>query len=189
MCAGSFAVWLTVAGLAFLSLKHAAHGTPSAVIGRGSSTVFEIPADAFPRFALTAAAMRLEEPFAILHTPAHFVDLVIAYVVAQKPFWSPNTVAPAVWQCITYPLFAVPAWFFVGQGIDGLRNGGSTKRSLAMIGAVLVLFFGVVAAVLQFGLAQDPGLVPGRVEGFTLWTLLFAIPIFAWLKRRFAQPV
>jgi len=39
--------------------------------------------DGSPRFALTATAMRLEEPFAILHAPAHFVDLIIAYLVAQ----------------------------------------------------------------------------------------------------------
>lgn len=102
--------------------------TPSAVIGRGSSTVFEIPANAFPRFALMAAAMKLEGPFAILHAPANFVNLVIAYVISQKPFWFPDSLGPAMWQCITYPLFAAPAWFFVGQGIERLRRGNSGSQ-------------------------------------------------------------
>jgi hypothetical protein len=189
MSVGSFALWFALAGFTFLSLKHAARGTPSAVIGRGSSTVFEIPENAFPRFALMASAMRLEKPFTILHAPAHFVDLAFAYVISQKPFWFPDSLGPAIWQCITYPLFGAPAWFFVGRGIDRLRRGIRTPRSEVIVGAVLFLFFAVIAAVLRFALADDPGLVPGRVEGFTLWTLLFAIPVFAWSKRMFARPV
>ena len=189
MCSGSFALWLTLTGLTFLSLRHAAHGAPSAVSGNDSPYVFEIAADGFPRFALTVTAMRLEQPFAILHAPAHFVDLVIAYVVAQKPFWSPSAMGPAVWQCVTHPLFATPAWFFVGRGIDRLRKGVRTPRTIAIVGTVLVLLFAVFAAVLRFGLAHDPGLVPGRLEGFTLWTVLFAIPIFASLNWRSSQPI
>jgi len=189
MCAGSFALWFILACFTFLSLKHAAHGTPTAVIGRGSSIVLEIPANAFLRVAFMAAALKLEEPFAILHAPAHFVDLTIAYVVSQKPFWFPNGVGPAIWRCITYPLFAAPAWLVVGRGIDRLWRGGRTPRSQTILGVVLVLLFGVIAAVLRFALAQDPGLEPGRVEGFTLWTLLFAIPVLAWLKGMFARPV
>jgi len=189
MCAGSFALWLTLTGLNYHSLKHAAHGTSNAVIGRGPSTVFEIPSDGFPRVAVIAAAMRLEKPFAILHAPSHFVDLGIAYLVVQKPFWFPSGIGPAVWQCITYPLFAIPAWFFVGRGINVLRTGVRTPISLVITGAVLALLFGVCAAVLRFGLADDPGLVPGRMEGFTLWTPLFAIPVFAPLKRKSAQAI
>ena len=185
-CAGSFALWLTFTVRNFVSLKHLASGAQIATIG-GSSTIIEIPANAFPKFALISAAIKSEVPITILNAPSHFVELIIAYVIARTPFWFPDALGPAVWHCIVYPLFAIPAWFFVGRGIDTLLGRRRASRIDIIMSLVLVVLFGGFASVLVFALADDPGLVRGYMAGFTLWTILFAIPAIAGFRQRFAK--
>jgi len=179
----SIALLLGTAALHYYALKHAAHGSDSASIGTTPSH-FVIRSDSFLRFAFTSASMGAIKPITILNAPAHFVDLLISYIVSRKPFWFPSSVGPAIWTGLTLPIFAVPAWRYVGLGIDALlgRRRISTVNGVSSLG--LVMLFGTLAAVLRFGLAQDPGLVPGLPEGFTLWTLLFATPFAAWLRQK-----
>lgn len=126
------------------------------------------------------------KPITILNAPAHFVDLMISYVVSRKPFWFPYSIGPETWTCLTLPVFALPAWWYVGSGIDALLGRKHVRTADVVLSAILVVLFGAFAAVLRFGLAQDPGLVPGYTEGFTLWTFLFAIPFAAWLRQKVA---
>ncbi len=178
-----------VLGLTFLhlyTLKHAAHGSDTASLGT-TEYRFVIPADSFLRFAFMSATLRAQKPVTILNVPAHFAPRLISYLIARDPSWSPSFLGPAAWCCICYPFLALPAWFYVGFGIDAFVGRTHVRTGNMVLSVILVLTFGTIAAVLQFGLGQGPGLIPGYREGFALWTLLSAIPLAAWLRQRFAK--
>ena len=113
--------------------------------------------------------------------------MLISYAIAGKPFWWPQSLGPAVWDCLSFPLFAIPAWWYVGSEVDRLLRRERVRSTSAVTSTILVVIFGTVAAVLIFGLRGDPGLVPGYMEGFTLWTFLIAVPLIARLRQKFAR--
>jgi hypothetical protein len=172
--------------LDFLSFKHASHGTNSFSLGSEPSGLV-IRSDNFLVTAFQVAAWFAEKPITVLNAPAHFVDLLISYAVSRKPFWWPDSLGPGAWRCLTFPLFALPAWFYVGFGVDALLGFKPVRTSNAVLSIFLTLMFGTIAAVLRFGLSDDPGLRPGLMGGFTLWTFLFAIPLAAWLRQKSAR--
>ncbi len=182
----SFLLLLGLTLVRYYHLKRVAGSSGGANFGTNEMHFF-VPSNTFLRFALLGASLQLEKPIKVLNAPAHFANVVIAQAISRGPFWSPPSIGPARWNCITLPIFALPAWWYVGLGADGLLGRKRVPASSAAISIVLALVFGAMAAVLQFGLADDPGLVPGLKEGFTFWTLLFAIPFAAWLRQKFAS--
>jgi len=182
----SFALLLAITSAYFYSYKHAARESGSLYLGT-TTTGFVIQPRNYLRFAFMSAGLRTQIPITILNAPAHFVNLPISYLMSRGPFWSPYFLGPAGWRCLTYPFFALPAWCFVGFGIDALLGRKRVRNTNLVLSVFLAILFGIFAAALRFGLADDPGLVAGLTEGFTLWTLLFAIPFAAWLRQRFAR--
>jgi hypothetical protein len=182
----SLALLLAITGAYFYGYKHAARGSGSLYLGT-TTTGFVIQSRSFLRFAFMSAGLRTLTPITVLNAPGHFVNLPISYLVTRGPFWSPYLLGPAAWHCLIYPFFALPAWCFVGFGIDALLGRKRIRTTYSALSVFLAILFGTFAGVLWFGLAKDPGLVPGLAEGFTLWTLLFAIPFAAWLKQKFAS--
>lgn len=180
----SFSLLFGMTLLRYFSLKHAMHGAQSIEIGTADLS-FVVPSNGLMHFAFMSATLATEKLMLALNAPAHFVELLISYLVARRPFWWPGFLGPAGWHCLTYPLFAIPAWWYVGSGADGMLRSRQVSTRSAAVSALLALLFGGLAAVLRFGIGQDPGLIPGLFEGFTLWTLLFAIPFVAWLRQRF----
>jgi hypothetical protein len=171
----------------FYALKHAAHGSGVASMGAAPYN-FVVPSDAFWPTAFLGATLWAQDRILILNAPAHFVDVLISHLVSGKPFWFPNSVGPAAWACLTLPIFNLPAWWYVGFGIDALLGRRRVGKKNMVLCLILVLFFGITAGVLRFGLGDDPGLQPGFIEGFTLWTFLFAIPLAAWLRQKLTNP-
>ncbi len=195
----SFAVTLPISALTFsivlfvgmilfhyYGLKRSAHGRDNIYIRTDNLSV-TIPSTGFLHFALFTAAFQAEKPIVILNAPGHFLGLLISYPLSRGPFWSPNSLGPMVWHCLSYPILALPAWSFVGFGIDAFLGRKRMRAGIAVLSAVLCALFGTCAAVLQFALSGDPGLVPGYATGFTLWTLLFTIPCAAWAHQRFRK--
>jgi len=164
-------------------LRHAAHGANTAVIGTDANT-FVVQSHDFLRLSFMAASVRSTELITILNFPAHFVDLLISYLVARKPFWWPDLLGPAEWLCLTYPFLALPAWVYVGFGVDALLQRKRVRTWNMVLSAILTLIFGVMATGFYFALRDDPGLLPGSIAGFTLWTFLSSIPFLAWLRGK-----
>ena len=179
----SLAVLVSATSVYFLSLKRAASGSNTVVIGDPDNGLVIEPHH-FSSLAFVTASMALEKSIRIVHAPAHIINLGIVYSVARRPFWFPRFIAPSAWTCLTFPVLALPAWSFVGLGIDGLLGHSVVRTATLVVSVILVLICGSAAAFLEFGLRGDPGLVPGYLEGFSMWTLLFAIPLGAWIRQR-----
>ena len=182
----SFALLLAVTCAYYITLKHAAHGSDTVYLGT-TTTGLVLQSHNFLRFAFMSAGRWAQKPITILNAPAHFVNLPISYLASRGPFWSPDSLGPAGWLCLTYPFFALPAWSYVGFGIDAIIGRKRICTMNLVLSVILVALFGTFSWVVRFGLADDPGLVPGLTAGFTLWTLLFAIPLAAWLRQKFAK--
>lgn len=182
----SLALLLAITGAYFYTYKHAAHGSGSMYIGT-TTTGMVIQSHHFLHFAFMSAGMWALNPITILNAPAQFIALPISYLISRGPFWSPYFLGPAGWRCLSYPFLALPAWCYVGFGIDALLGRKRIRTTNLVLSVILATLFGTFAAVLRFGMAKDPDVVPGLTEGFTLWTFLFATPFAAWLRQKFAR--
>jgi len=187
----SLGLLFELTALNFYSFKVSAHGSDSISIGT-TTTSLVVQSNGFLSLAFTGAAFLVEKPIIILNVPAHFVDALICYAIARQPSWSPSSIGPAAWHCLTYPLFALPAWFYVGFGLDAFL-GRKRVRPLALTpSVVLVLAFGVLAAGLLFGLTpeerREQDMLLAYIGGLALWAVLFAVPFAAWLRQRLAKP-
>ena len=188
----SISVFCSIALLRYHAFKHAAHEGDKIYMFSGDLT-FMIPSSEFTHAAFMGAAFSCEKPTIMVNAPGHFGVLMLAYLVRRKPFWFPNSIGPTIWHCVTYPIFAFPAWVFVGFGIDALlgRRRVTRKGSAASLTLSIVLLG--IAAGLRFGLTleerQEQELLSAYIAGLTLWGLLFLIPFVAWCARHLGHGV
>jgi hypothetical protein len=185
-CIFSIALLLGMTGVYFYNYKHAANRMDKIYIGSADNGLV-LQSRNFLSFSFNSAALWCLQPIRTLNAPGDFVAVLVSHAMARKPFWFPSSIGPAIWDCVTFPLFAVPAWWYVGRSIDRFRARKRIQSSGITIGAILVAIFATIASVLFLELRGDPGLVPGYTAGFTLWTFLVAVPFIARLWQRFAQ--
>jgi hypothetical protein len=56
---------------------------------------------------------------------------------------------------VSLPFFAIPAWFFVGRGIDALPRRRRVQRTEVLISAFCAVIFLIMSAGLRFGPANS----------------------------------
>ena len=184
---GSAGLFLVYALRIFLHLKAAAHGTNTVSFG-GEGLKMTLASKDFLSTAFMFASWPAERFIVMVNAPAKYVDILVSLVIAQTGRWEPGWVSAPTWRCLTYPIYAVPAWFCVGRGVDSLLQRGHVRTFLMVVSAV----FGVISAslfgVIRFGLSaadrQSVDTTEWLMIGFALWTSLFAIPVVAWLRQR-----
>jgi len=181
------AIMLAPALLFFFRLKQMAHGAASVSLSSGD-IVMTIPSDGFLSVAFDRAGWWAEKPATILNAPAKFVEVFVSLLVAHKGYWYPASLLPSTWHALIYPIYALPAWVYVGLGIDA----GIGRRPVRRWNVVLSVFLALTCAALfcgfRFGMPaterEGQELLSWFIEGFALWALLFAIPFVAWTIRR-----
>ena len=181
------ATMLAPALLFFFRLKQMAHGTGSASISY-DDIVMTIPSDHFLAVAFDRAGWWAEKPITILNTPAKFVEIFVSLLVAHKANSYPASLLSSTWHALIYPIYALPAWVYVGLGIDA----GIGRRLVRRWNVGVSLFLALTCAILfcgcRFGMssAERAGqeLLSWFIIGFALWTILFAVPFVGWLLRR-----
>jgi hypothetical protein len=119
-----------------------------------------------PRFwdvvgmALDRASWQAERTLVVLNGPARWVDLVVSRWIGHRGLM------PWSWIAVSYPFFAMPAWGFVGWGLDGLAGRVSVGWKTAAVSVLLVM-----AAGIWLGEAR-------------VWMILFGAPALAWWRFR-----
>jgi len=177
------ALVLVPALLFFFRLRHTAHG---------SGRVFE----SFFSFAFFHAAAAAEKAIAVLNAPAHFVNLIVSLLTSRTTAWTSYSASrwyPAwlgLWpgRSLTYPIYALPAWFYVERGVDALLGRRGVRTANMVFSSVLAVVAIVICFGLRFGLSPEESKddVNLYIEGFALWACLFAIPFAAWFRQRAA---
>jgi hypothetical protein len=168
-------------------LKELARGSAFISLGGGKYQI-TIPADGLLRFVIFETAFEEQGKITILNAPGHFPNLLVSLLMRGSSNWSPAALTPSLWRVLTFPLFALPAWFFVGRGFDSLFSGGRIYRGEMVTSLLLVAVFLTLSLGLRFGLAvsecEGQGMVNWYITGFALWAALIAIPSVAWFRQR-----
>ncbi len=179
------AVILAPALLFFFSLKNAAHGSGSVSFATGEGQM-TIPARSFLAVAFDRAGWLGEHAITVVEVPAIFVGAVMSLIVARTADWHPASLLPSTWRSLIYPLYGLPAWYYVGRGIDALLGHKRVGRGNMITSITLALASGVLCCGFRFGMsaAERQGQLTWSIEGLALWAVLFAIPFVAWLRQR-----
>ena len=147
-----------------------------------------IPSDRFLSVAFDRAGWWAEKPATILNAPAKFVDAVVSLLVARKANWHPASLLPSAWHALIYPIYALPAWAYIGLGIDAGIGRCLVRRWNVVLSLFLALTFAILFCGFRFGMSaaerEGQELLSWLIEGFALWAVLFAIPFVAWMLRR-----
>jgi len=181
----------------FFRLKHAAHGSGHVLIHTGQFRTL-VPFEGSFSFAFFRATAAAAKSIIVLNinTPASFVELIVSLL--RPPFsgtrystssWYPGWLGLGPGRSLTYPIYALPAWFYVGRGIDALlarRRVGTGNMVLSVVLAGVAI---AICCGLRFGLSpwEHQDQVGPYIEGFALWACLFAIPLVAWFRQRLRE--
>jgi hypothetical protein len=140
------------------------------------------------RSAVEMTAMREQGAICVLNAPGQILGALASQLVAHHANAFPDSLGPFLWRILSLPLFAIPAWFFAGRGIDGLLLRRRMRLLDLTLSVILVLLSLALSAGLRFGLSESEragqGLLTFYIFGFALWSLLFAFPLSAWVRQR-----
>jgi hypothetical protein len=166
----------------FFRLEQQAHGSDVAKI---RSKIFEadIPRKRFFSFALNSASMWNSHAIVAINMPGMLGNLPLS-IFSWPREWRPTGITMEAWRCIVVPLFCLPAWWFVGRGLDALFGHRCLHWATALSGMVLSILCVVLFTGLRFALSpSERGDVTFPLWGFAIWAGLFAILPAAWLRR------
>ena len=143
------------------------------------------------RTAVEMNAMRAQGTISLLNAPGYLLGALASQLVAHHPKGYPDALGPFLWRALSMPLFAIPAWFFAGRGVDGLLLRRRMRLFDLVLSAILVLVSIALSAGLRFRLTESERaadeLLVSYISGFAWWSVLFAFPMSAWVRQRFRK--
>lgn len=150
-----------------------------------------IPRDHILRSALEMSAIREQGTICVLNAPGQPLGALASQLVVHHANGYPDSFGPILWRTLSLPLFAIPAWFFVGRGIDGLLLRRRMRLFDLTLSTILVLLSLALSAGLRFGLSESERagqeMLVFYISGFGYWSLLFAFPLSAWVRQRLGK--
>ena len=139
------------------------------------------------RLAFESNAIGHQGTIFVLNAPGRLLS-ALASELASRAKGFPDFFDSFLWGVLSAPLFAVPAWFFVGRGIDGLLLRRSMRWPDLIFSGLLVLLSIGLCAGLRFSSTEleraGDGKLTSFMIGFAWWSLLFALPLLAWVRQR-----
>jgi hypothetical protein len=172
----------------FTRLKLMAHGSASVSLAFGEFVV-NIPSDRFLSFAFDRAAWWAEGPITILNTPAKFVEPLVSLIVAREGHWWPRSLQSYAWHVFIYPIYALPAWIYIGFAIDAAIGHRRVHRWNVILSVLLALTCALLFCAFRFGVPAAKRAGQESVNwfidyGFAIWAVLFSIPVLAWMRQK-----
>ncbi|HEX6496098.1 MAG TPA: hypothetical protein VF018_11480, partial [Acidobacteriaceae bacterium] len=83
-----------------------------------------------------------------------------------------------------FPFFALPFWWLVGRGLDGIVREERLHWSPLLIGTLLAGTCFVLVLGFRFGIpAAERENDPWLMRGLTGWTIAFAVLPIAWILQ------
>ncbi|HTV82876.1 MAG TPA: hypothetical protein VME18_09525 [Acidobacteriaceae bacterium] len=187
----SLTLWLvlvpTQTGYVYFRLVQLSHGSTQMELGSGDFTIF-VPRNRFLVWSLNGIAMREAPLIEAIDIPGTLGDILISLPTTWPDTWCPANLSFDAWRFLSWPLFCLPAWWFVGRGLDTLLGWRRPRWWTLLAGSLLSTGF----LILLFGIrfvesAQERASDTWIWFGLALWTLLFATFPAAWLRRTFAR--
>lgn len=150
-----------------------------------------IPRGRLLRTAVETNAIREQGTISVLNAPGHLIGALASQLVVRHANGFPDALGPFLWRALSMPLFAIPAWFFAGRGMDGLLMRQRMRLFDLVLSATLFLLSLLISVGLRFGLSESERandmLLASYILGFFWWSLLFAFPLWAWMRQRLSK--
>ena len=198
----SFAFWLPIANLIlatallvipaltfYFRVKHAAHGADTVYLRAGEFTL-RLRSSEFLSQGFMSSGYLARHWVLPLNAPGIVGQLVVSVLSEYTGRLYRTTLFWPFWDSVIYAIFAVPAWGFIGRGVDQLREGLLVGRANLVMSLFLIVLSATVSVGLWIGSSNDPGRTEDAylaMVGFAGWSGLFAIPLIAWLRHRPAR--
>jgi hypothetical protein len=183
----SAAIVLVPATRVYLRWKAAVGNSDKLVLTWGEFGMM-IPRDHLLHSAVETSALREQGTIVLLNAPGHLIGALASQLIVHHANGFPDSLGPFLWKAVSFPLFAIPAWFFVGRGIDGLLLRRRMRLLDLVLSAILSLLSIALSVALRFGLSESERagdqLLVSYIFGFAWWSLLFAFPLAAWVRQR-----
>ena len=130
------------------------------------------------------------EDVSYLNLPGTVVEIGISlptsWPQSYRPHWS-SPIGLDGFRALTWPIWALPFWFFAGRGIDSLFRRKHISAFEAFFMGAIGLCWGFVA----LGIACDPGEFEPYMRWVALpgvmWIVFSVICLIAWWKQRRAR--
>ena len=142
------------------------------------------PGIGFVSSAISASQEQRSWVVMALNLPAFPAELLES--IGTWPMsWSPPGLSLFLWRMLTFPILALPAWFYVGRGIDNIRSRTVFTLWDMIAGSILSLGCAILCAGLAFGLPRSDRdtLLIFMTGGLALWALLFDAVAIAAVQR------
>jgi hypothetical protein len=169
--------------LTALRLYQAASGSDHVHLRSGEFDV-DLPRDQIIPWAIRAATTPRARIMTAINLPGGLIQKLISLSAHTLLPWHPQALALETWQALIYPFFAMPFWWLVGRGLDGLLYKERLHWSLLVTGAVL---FGLcLAALISFCFpmpAADRIDLALYIKSFLAWALGFATLPATWVVQ------
>lgn len=183
-------VFLIPALSIFFHFKRLAHGSAGVSITLGNLQMI-VPSNRFLFVALDFAGRAAEHSIVVANAPAKFVDAGISWLVSRTPRFGPGWILISTWICVTYPVYAILPWYYVGRGVDAFVGRRSVGRGNMIASLVLSLALFAFCLSFRFGMSADErqgqDLLNWMIQGLALWAVLFAVPFVAWIRQKFGR--
>ncbi|HEX6773487.1 MAG TPA: hypothetical protein VF126_15755 [Acidobacteriaceae bacterium] len=147
----------------------------------------------FPRsqiipWSIRAATIPRARRMMIINLPGALFQWLISLPTPERhrSGWHPQALLLETWQALVFPFFALPFWWLVGCGLDGLISKERLHWSPRVIGTILFVL--CLAALIAFCLPMTPAdrrdlALP--MKGFISWTIGLATLPTAWILQSF----
>jgi hypothetical protein len=183
----SLSVWLAIvavpATIGYLRLLEMAHGASVVHLQAGQFSM-SVPRDRFLWFSIRGIGIKRSDSISALNMPGLIGELLISLPTFWPAGWHPAGWDIKSWRTLVMPFFCLPAWFFVGRGIDALLGWRRLRWGTLLAGTLLCVLFLVLFLGLRFGLSnEERGEVVFPLWGMSLWAFLFAVVPAAWIRE------
>lgn len=171
----------------FLNLRSSIGDSSKVSVDAGNFGVMTLPREKILSFAINSAAVRASHSIAAMNMPGFVGDILISLPTTWPGAWIPRRFTTETWRCISFPVFCVPGWWFVGRGLEAWCGSRKLRWPSFLLGSLLSLTFVVLLLGLRFGVPETDRADPDGAwifVGMGLWAFLFGVLPCAWIKQR-----
>ena len=145
----------------------------------------------FPRsqivpWAIRAATLPRARTVMAINLPGVLFQWLISLPTSESSDagWHPQVLLLETWQALVFPFFALPFWWLVGCGLDGLIYKERLHVALRVIGTVCFALCLALLVTSWFPMsAADRADFTSFNRGVFAWTIGFAILPAAWIAQ------
>jgi hypothetical protein len=119
-----------------------------------------------------------------LNLPGVLIGLPISVPVLQHLRAHPAMLTTRSWAVVTLPFFCLPAWWFVGRGLDAVLVWTRPRLGFRIIGSILCCACIAFAIAIAKSPPNDRSDLLPFMPGAILWAVAFGVFPFSWLLPR-----